>query len=172
MSATAMNTQTPMTPRAATTRLRSTCVQTRERGIRFANHTSSSWLEPARRREGAGDSELSPLRTAPAGLARARTWSGRPRPSAGSSRPLEAREGSDRKVRPVRRLLVSTRRRERLAGRPLGRVCRHLPRLRATRRVRFLHHWESARRFPPTMGMGPPVEAEGRAARNTSDSRA
>jgi len=39
----------------------------------------------------------------------------------------------------VKRLLVSTRRGKRLAGRPLGPVYQPFPRLRATRRVRFLH---------------------------------
>ena len=37
------------------------------------------------------------------------------------ARPLEARQGNERKLRPVRRLLVSTRRRKRLAGRPWSR---------------------------------------------------
>ncbi len=52
---------------------------------------------------------------------RARTWPGRPGPCAGPGRPLEARQGNERKLRPVRRLLVSTRRRKRLAGRPWSR---------------------------------------------------
>ena len=73
------------------------------------------------------------------GRTRAHTWPGRPGPLRVPAAPLEARQGNVRKVRPVRLLLESARGRKRPAGRPLGPVCQPLPRLRATRRVRFLH---------------------------------